>query len=283
MDLGLSTIGMDLGPESLRRIGTRAESCGYDSIWTAEAWGRDAFLPLAYLAASTSTIRLGTAIAQIAARTPGATAMTALTLQELSGGRLVLGLGVSGAQVVEGWHGVPFRRPLAATRDYVAILRQMLAADAKVEYEGDVYSVPYKGPDGTGAGRALRSTMPAAPNTPILIAALGPRNTALASEIADGLLPYLWSPRHWESAWGEALAAAPEGFQVAPTVIAALGEDLAACATRSGRASPCTWAVWAPRIGTSTSRWSRGTATRKKPNSSRIGSCPATGPGRSPP
>ncbi len=232
MDLGLSTIGMDLGPESLRRIGTRAESCGYDSIWTAEAWGRDAFLPLAYLAASTTTIRLGTAIAQIAARTPGATAMTALTLQDLSGGRLLLGLGVSGAQVVEGWHGVPFRSPLGATRDYVAILRQMLAADAKVEYEGAVYSVPYKGPDGTGAGRPLRSTMPAAPDTPILIAALGPKNTALAAEIGDGLLPYLWSPQHWESAWGEALAAAPDGFQVAPTVIAALGDDLAACRDR---------------------------------------------------
>ena len=155
--------------------------------------------------------------------------MTALTLQDLSGGRLLLGLGVSGAQVVEGWHGVPFRSPLAATRDYVAILRQMLAADTKVEYQGEVYSVPYKGSDGTGAGRPLRSTMPAAPDTPILIAALGPRNTALAAEIGDGLLPYLWSPQHWEHAWGEALAAAPDGFQVAPTVIAALGDDLAAC------------------------------------------------------
>jgi F420-dependent oxidoreductase-like protein len=229
MELGLSTIGMKLTPETLRRVAGRAETLGYDSIWTSEGWGADAFTPLAYLAACTSRVRLGTAIAQIAARTPGATAMTALTLQQLSGGRLVLGLGVSGPQVVEGWHGVPFRRPLAATRDYVAILRKALAADARVEHDGEVYSVPYKGPDGSGVGRALRSTMPGASETPILIAALGPRNTALAVDVADGLLPYLWSPHHWERAWGEAVASAPEGFHIAPMVIAAMGDDLAAC------------------------------------------------------
>jgi F420-dependent oxidoreductase-like protein len=229
MRLGLSTIGRDLGPGPLRELGQRAEALGYDSIWTSEAWGRDAFLPLAYLAASTSTIKLGTAIAQIFARTPGATAMTALTLQQLSGGRLLLGLGVSGPQVVEGWHGVAFRTPLAATRDYVAILRKALAADARVEHEGTVYSVPYAGADATGLGRPLRSTMPAAAETPILIAALGPKNTDLAVEVADGLLPYLWSPLHWKSVWGDALAKAAPGFHVAPTVFAALGDDLAAC------------------------------------------------------
>ena len=229
MELGLSTIGLDPRPTELRRVALHAESLGYASIWTAEAWGRDAFTPLAYLAAATSTIKLGTGIAQIYARTPGATAMTALSLQELSGGRLTLGLGVSGPQVVEGWHGVAFRRPLAATRDYIAILRQALRADARVEHSGEVYSVPYIGEGATGLGRPLRSTVPKIVDTPILIAALGPRNVALAAEVADGLLPYLWSPQHWQRAWGPALSAAAPGFQVVPTVIAAVGDDLAAC------------------------------------------------------
>jgi F420-dependent oxidoreductase-like protein len=227
--LGLSTIGRRLAPDDLRRTARLAESLGYDSLWTGEGWGADAFTPLGFIAATTSRLRLGTAIAQIAARTPAATAMTALTLQQMSGGRLLLGLGVSGPQVVEGWHGVPFGRPLAATRDYVAVLRQALAAEAKVQHAGEIYSVPYRGGGATGLGRPLRSALPAAPETPILVAALGPRNAALAAEIADGLLPYLWSPSHWHRAWGEALAAAPEGFHVAPTVVAALGDDLAAC------------------------------------------------------
>ncbi len=229
MKLGLSMIGRGLEPESLRRLGTRVEALGYDSLWTAEAWGADAFTPLAYLAATTTRLELGTAIAQIFARTPGATAMATLTLQQLSQGRVQLGLGVSGPQVVEGWHGVPFRRPLAATRDYVAILRQALAADGKVVHEGTEYSVPYSGPDASGQGRPLRSTQPGAPETPIYLAALGPKNTQLAVDIADGLLPYLWSPLRWQEAWGEALAGAKPGFLVAPTVVAALGDDLAAC------------------------------------------------------
>jgi len=194
VDLGLSMIGRGLGPDDLKRIGARTEAAGYGSLWTAEAWGADAFTPLAFLAATTSTIKLGTAIAQIWARTPGATAMTALTLQQVSGGRLQLGLGVSGPQVVEGWHGVPFRNPLAATREYVAILRQALAADAKVVFEGERYSVPYTGPDASGLGRPLRSTLPGAPETPIYVAAMGPKNTKLAVEVADGTPPYLWSP-----------------------------------------------------------------------------------------
>ena len=229
MHLGLSTIGRRLAPDDLRRTARLAESLGYDSLWTAEGWGADAFTPLGFIAATTSRLRLGTAIAQITARTPAATAMTALTLQQLSGGRLLLGLGVSGPRVVEGWHGVPFRRPLAATRDYVAVVRQALAAEAEVQHAGEIYCVPYRGEGATGLGDPLRSALPAAPETPILVAALGPRNAALAAEIADGLLPYLWSPSHWHRAWGEALAAAPEGFHVAPTVVAALGDDLAAC------------------------------------------------------
>ncbi len=229
MDLGLSTIGMPTDGASLLDVATRAESAGYASIWTAEAWGSDAFTRLAYVAARTTTLKLGTAIAQMSARTPATTGMTALTIQELSGGRLILGLGVSGPQVVEGWHGVPFRKPLAMTRDYVAILRQVLAAEQRVEHAGEILSVPFTGEGSTGLGKALRSTMPPAPQTEILIAALGPKNVSLAVDVADGLLPYLWSPRHWERVWGDDLARAKDGFHVAPTVVAALGEDLQAC------------------------------------------------------
>ena len=227
--LGLSLIGASLDPANLRELGQLAESLGYDSIWSMEAWGSDAYTPLAFLAAATTNIRLGTAIAHIFSRTPGATAMSALTLQQLSGGRLILGLGVSGPQVVEGWHGVAFQRPLAATREYLEIVRKMLAGDAKVEFHGDIYSVPYGGADGTGLGKPMRTTQPPAPDTPILVAALGPKNTKVAVEHADGLLPYLWSPRHWEKAWGDVLAAAKPDFRIAPTVATALGEDLGAC------------------------------------------------------
>lgn len=225
--LGLSMAGM--APANMVESAVRAEDLGFDSVWSFEAWGSDAFTPLAAIAARTSGIKVGTAIAQIAGRSPGATAMTALTLQELSGGRFELGLGVSGPQVVEGWHGVPFSRPLLAMREYVAVLRAALAADQRVEFAGEMYQVPYRGADATGLGKPLRSTLPGHPETPILIAAIGPKNVALAVDIADGLLPYLWSPTRWERAWGKALATAPNGFRVVPTVFAAVGPDLDAC------------------------------------------------------
>jgi F420-dependent oxidoreductase-like protein len=226
MELGLATRSTQRSGADTMALAKQAEELGYDSIWTSEAWGADAFTPLAYMAAATSTIRLGTAIAQIAARTPATTAMTALTLQELCGHRLLLGLGVSGPQVVEGWHGVAFGKPLAKTRDYLRILRSMMAGDQRVEFEGPEYQVPYRGPDSTGLGKPLRTTFrdPSAP--PILLAAIGPKNVALATEEADGLLPYLWSPTRWERAWGTQLAAATEGFLIAPTVLVAIDDDL---------------------------------------------------------
>ncbi|MCK9875354.1 LLM class F420-dependent oxidoreductase [Frankia sp. Ag45/Mut15] len=227
--LGLSLAGIRGKGASLAEVARRAEQVGYDSVWTGEAWGADAFTPLAFIAGITTRLRLGTAIAQMPARTPAATAMTALTLQQLSGGRLILGLGASGPQVVEGWHGVPYRPPVQMTREYLAILRQALAGTGKVAFEGSVYQVPYTGPGSTGQGRALRSQLPGAPQTPVLIAALGPKNVAMTVAEADGLLPYLWSPRHWKNAWGEALAAAPAGFQIAPTVLACVGDDVEAC------------------------------------------------------
>ncbi len=229
VSLGLNLAGLPLTGPALGALAGRAEEQGFASIWSSEAWGSDAFTPLAYVAARTERIRLGTAIAQLAARTPAATAMTVLTLQQLSGGRLDLGLGVSGPAVVEGWHGVPFRKPLQTTREYVAIVRQALAGTSKVAFDGELFQVPYAGADATGLGRPLRTTMPPAPDTDIYLAAIGPRNVRLAAEVADGLLPYLWSPTRWELAWKESLAPAPEGFKIAPTVFVAIGADLQEC------------------------------------------------------
>ncbi|HUX69894.1 MAG TPA: LLM class flavin-dependent oxidoreductase, partial [Cellulomonadaceae bacterium] len=165
-----------------------AERLGFDSVWSAEAYGSDALTPLAWWGASTTRVRLGTAIAQMSARTPTATAMAALTLDHLSGGRFVLGLGVSGPQVVEGWYGQPYPRPLARTREYVQVIRQVLARERPVTIDGAFYQLPLRG--GTGLGKALRSTVhPLRADLPIHLAAEGPKNVALAAEIADGWLP----------------------------------------------------------------------------------------------
>ncbi|HLS26391.1 MAG TPA: LLM class F420-dependent oxidoreductase, partial [Beutenbergiaceae bacterium] len=171
-----------------------ADATGLDSVWTAEAYGSDAFTPLAWWGSRTSSVRLGTGVAQMSARTPTATAMTALTLDHLSGGRFILGLGASGPQVVEGWYGQPYPRPLERTREYVDIVRQVLHREAPVTYDGAHHQIPYDG--GTGQGKALRSTVhPLRADLPIHLAAQGPKNTALAAEIADGWLPAFFSPR----------------------------------------------------------------------------------------
>lgn len=224
--LGLSLGSSRLSGAELVKTAVRAEELGYDSMWSSEAWGQDAFTPLAFIAAATETIGIGAAIAQISARTPATTAMTALTLQGLSGGRFQLGLGVSGPQVVEGWHGVPFGKPLAKTREYVEVLRLAMSADRRLEYEGTEFHIPYVGGDATGMGKSLRSTIRAVSPAPILVAAIGPKNVALAVEVADGVLPYLWSPTRWENAWGESLALAKPGFAIAPTVFVAIDEDI---------------------------------------------------------
>lgn len=187
-------------PGALRAIRT-AERLGYESVWTAEAYGSDAFTPLAWWGSRTKRVKLGTGIAQLSARTPTATAMAALTLDHLSGGRMILGLGASGPQVVEGWYGQPFPKPLARTREYVAIVREVLAREHPVTAPGPHYPLPYVpsttgGPDATGLGKALRSTVhPLRADLPIYLAAEGPKNVALAAEIADGWLPFLFSPR----------------------------------------------------------------------------------------
>lgn len=184
-----------------------AERLGYDSVWTAEAYGSDALTPLAWYGAQTERIRLGTAVMQMSARAPAATAMAALTLDHLCGGRFILGLGVSGPQVVEGWYGRPFAQPLARTREYVDIVRRILAREEPVRNEGPHYPLPY--PGGTGLGKPLRSTVhPLRRDLPIFLGAEGPKNIALTAEIADGWQAAFYSP--WDDA--EQRAALAEGF-----------------------------------------------------------------------
>ncbi|MEV4947528.1 LLM class F420-dependent oxidoreductase [Streptomyces sp. NPDC053755] len=227
MRLGLALGYWGRGPSPTHLdLAREAERLGYDSVWTAEAWGSDAFTALTWIAAHTTRIRLGTAVAQMAARTPTATAMHALTLDHLSGGRMMLGLGLSGPQVVEGWYGRPFpRSPLTATREYVDVIRQVLRREGPVTLDGRFHSHPYTGADGTGLGKALKPiTHPLRPDLPVLLGAEGPKNIAQTLRIADGWLPLYWSPtRHTEVyALPERL---PEGFLVAPMVHARLCDD----------------------------------------------------------
>lgn len=194
-----------------------AEDLGYDSVWTAESWGSDVFTPLAYLAASTSRIRLGTGIAQMAARTPTATAMHAITLDHLSGGRVILGLGLSGPQVVEGWYGRPYPKPLARTREYVEVIRKVLRRET-VTNDGEYYPLPYKGPDAMGLGKPLRTNLrPLRKDLPIVLGAEGPKNVALTAEIADGWLPLYYVPERPE-VYADQIAGAKDGFEITAMV-----------------------------------------------------------------
>jgi F420-dependent oxidoreductase-like protein len=195
LKLGLNT-GYWAGgpPPGITEAIAEAEKLGFDSIWTAEAYGSDCLTPLAWWGAQTERIRLGTAIVQMSARQPAATAMAAMTMDHLSGGRFVLGLGVSGPQVVEGWYGMPFRKPLARTREYIGILRDIWARQGPVTNEdGEHYPLPL--PDGTGLAKPLKSSIhPLREDIPIFLGAEGPKNIALAAELCDGWLAMLFSP-----------------------------------------------------------------------------------------
>jgi F420-dependent oxidoreductase-like protein len=172
-----------------------AERLGYDSVWTAEAYGADALTPLAYLAACTERIKLATGIVQISARTPAATAMAFATLESLAGrGRVIAGLGLSGPQIVEGWYGQPWTKPIGRTRDYVEIMRKVFRREAPVAHAGSAITLPYAGADATGLGKPLRSILHPNPALPIYLAAGGPANVALAAEVADGWIPMGLSP-----------------------------------------------------------------------------------------
>ncbi|MCQ9184958.1 LLM class F420-dependent oxidoreductase [Streptomyces sp. IBSBF 2953] len=226
LGLALGYWGRGPSPDQVE-LAREAERLGYDSVWTAESWGSDAFTPLTWIAARTSRIGLGTAVAQMAARSPTTTAMHALTLDHLSGGRMMLGLGLSGPQVVEGWYGRPFpKSPLTATREYVDVVRQVLRREAPVETDGRFHPLPYRGPDGTGLGRALKSiTHPLRPDLPVLLGAEGPRNVAQTVRIADGWLPLYWSPSR-PDAYGPGVGELPEGFRVAPMARVTVCDDV---------------------------------------------------------
>jgi F420-dependent oxidoreductase-like protein len=209
-------------PRDLIELAQEAERLGYGSAWAAEAWGTDAVTVLSWLAATTSTIEIGSAIMQMPARTPANAAMTAATLDLMSGGRFLLGLGTSGPQVVEGWHGQPWGKPLTRTREYVEIVRRIWRREA-LEFEGDQYRVPYAGDDATGVGKPLKLMMrPVRREIPIYLAALSPKNVQLAFEIADGWLPIFFSPERARDAFGYEPR---EGFEIAPSAQAIVTDD----------------------------------------------------------
>jgi F420-dependent oxidoreductase-like protein len=221
LTLGFAAPGTN--PLELIELGVEAERLGYDSAWVAEAWGTDAVSVLSWLGARTTTLKLGAGILQIPARTPAMAAMTAATLDLMSGGRFLLGLGTSGPGVAEGWHGQPFGRPIGRTREYVEIVRAALRREA-LEHHGEHYDIPH------GEHRALKlMARPLRADVPIYLAAIGPRNVALAVEIADGWLPIWVSPDRLRDVWGDALAAAPPAFDIAAFgVPVALDDDIQA-------------------------------------------------------
>jgi len=238
LKLGYNTGYWGSGPPAgaLEAIKT-AESLGFSSIWTAEAYGSDALTPLAWWGAQTSTVKLGTSIIQMSARTPAATAMAAMTLDHLSGGRVLLGLGASGPQVVEGWYGQPYPRPLARTREYVEIVRRIIRREQPIDFHGDFYDMPFQG--GAGLGKPLKSTIhPLRTEIPIYLGAEGPKNVALSAEICDGWLPLFFSPKEdafYRACLNEGFAKSGEAgkadrFDVAATVMIIPGESAEQCA-----------------------------------------------------
>jgi F420-dependent oxidoreductase-like protein len=217
-----------LPPATLIDLSQEADRLGFDSVWTAEAWGSDAFTPLAWIAAHTERVRLGTCVAQLSARSPTATAMAALTLDHLSGGRMVLGLGVSGPQVVEGWYGRPSNRPLTQTREYVDIIRQVLRRDEPVTSSGEFFALPYTGAGSSGLGKPLRSiTHPLRADVPIFLGAEGPKNVAQTARIADGWFPLYYSP-HRQDVYADQLAGAKDGFEVVAMANVTVTDDIEA-------------------------------------------------------
>jgi len=238
MKLGLSTGYWSAGPPpGIPELAAEAERLGYESMWTAEAYGSDSLTPLAWWGAATETMALGTSITQMSARTPAATAMAAITMDHLSNGRFVLGLGASGPQVVEGWYGQPYPKPLARTREYVEIIRWIVAREEPVVFEGEHYTLPFSG--GSGLGKPLKSTVhPLRGDIPIYLGAEGPKNIALAAEICDGWLPWLYSPKHddfYRGALAEGFARptarrSVDAFEVACMGLVIPGADPDACA-----------------------------------------------------
>lgn len=237
MQLGLALGYWGSKPSDILPVVQRAEALGYESVWTSEAYGSDAVVPLTWVAAHTERINLGTAILQMPARTPANTAMTAATLDLLSEGRCKLGLGLSGPQVVEGWHGVPYGKPLTRTREYVEIVRRILRREEPLELHGEEYDIPYSGPGATGLGKPLKLiTHPRRADVPVYLAAIGPRNVSLTAEVADGWLPIFFAPERfeiWEPVLEEGFRRAGgkgiDDFDIAANVPVVVGDDVDAC------------------------------------------------------
>src|SRR5437764_11572158 len=214
-----------------------AERLGYDAVWCGEAYGTDAVTPVAWVLAQTKKIKAGTSIMQMPARTPVCAAMTAMTLQALSGNRFLCGIGPSGPQVVEGWHGVPFGKPLLRTREYIAIIRQILDRKAPLEFHGEHYDIPYNGPGASGLGKPLRSIVHGDPSLKIYTASITPAGLRMAGEVADGNLPIMMSPAKAEAIVGPTLEGRAKAgksadladFDNAPYVRVSMGEDLEKC------------------------------------------------------
>ena len=227
LKIGLQLGYWGAGPDpKLVNIAQEAEKLGYDAVFTAEAWGSDVFTPLAWIGAHTEKIRLGTGIAQLSARAPTAAAMAALTLDHLSGGRVILGLGVSGPQVVEGWYGQPFGKPLSRTREYVNIIRQVFNREGPVENNGDHYPLPYTGEGSWGLGKPLKSiTHPLRKDLPIFLGAEGPKNVAMTAEIADGWLPLYYSPYRQE-VYSDQIRGAKPGFEIMQGITVIINDDV---------------------------------------------------------
>ncbi len=235
MKLGIGAIGF--GPKAqidIARI-RRAEELGYDSAWTAEAYGNDAVTTASWVLAQTSRIKVGTAIMQMPARSPAMAAMTAMTLDHLSGGRFILGLGASGPQVVEGWHGVPYGKPLTRTREYIQIIREILAREKPLEFHGAEYDIPKSGKGTTGLGKPLKSILHGNPDIPIYTASISPPGLRCAAEVADGVFPMMMDPECFDRVYlphleeGFAKAGGGKGladFAIVPGVNVIITDDL---------------------------------------------------------
>ena len=236
MRLGLNVGYWGSSPADNVALTQEADKLGYHSVWTAEAYGSDAVSPLVWLAAKTEKINVGTAIMQMTARVPAMAAMTAATIDLLTGGRMLVGIGASGPQVVEGWHGVPYGKPVTRAREYVEIMRKIWKREESLEFHGEHYDIPCK--DGSGLGKPLKLIIhPLRNSIPVYLAAVGPKNVALAAEVADGWLPIFFSPERLNvyNEWlDEGFSKAGNGksianFDIAPTVAIQMGDDIDAC------------------------------------------------------
>jgi F420-dependent oxidoreductase-like protein len=213
----------------------QAETLGFDSVWTAEAYGSDAVTPAAWILAQTTKIKVGTAIMQMPARSPAMCAMTAMSLDQLSGGRFIVGLGASGPQVVEGWHGAPYGKPVTRTREYIKIMKEIFERKGPVEFDGKMYQMPYKGPGATGLGKPLKSILHGDPSIPIYTASITPAGVSASAEVADGVFPVWMSPEKYSVLQpsidkGLQISGRTKAdFDVAPFVGVIMDDDLDGC------------------------------------------------------